>query len=564
MDESRAAAADADATPQPAPAISPPSSDMLEYVTPRLVFPPQLPTFGSSLPALLESNGTTVEEEEDGDGSDRNSLDGEFFITPVVDGEDARSSGYRIGGRGGGRLSRRRMDNASDPCMLTWSTDSDPVMRGTKSARGTKSEPAELYEVVTRPTINQGASSMFDPLATMDQDTVDRFRQYRPTMRLQTQQSSTQASAGELQKVKTRLLSRLLPSGNLRTRALKAAARIRNSYFAFWLVTCSGIAIVLDIFAIMIMHFADSHPTSVIASSLSSDSVSGSGDFEPKECNAKSQMVGALYVMGLPNILLIAPILWNEFFSLYKEQDDRLIRKPYLLICEVLVSAQICFLAVCAVRAVIALPSVLSCHGTYFGSDFLVFISAFILWGVLWWQIVVFCRFLDHLRLQIDGSNGLSQTSAINNCLRRFVLFRTDHVVFFLTHRCFNISVCRLMALPTTTERARKRKMFKKGLYRAVARGDVDAARKLLENAQAVYGITSMKDLYKNPVLWGYAIAQSCKNPLHVAAMRDNLAMVQILIQHGFDVNALDKVIRVNFNLGLLFNICSRLWVRSS
>lgn len=104
--------------------------------------------------------------------------------------------------------------------------------------------------------------------------------------------------------------------------------------------------------------------------------------------------------------------------------------------------------------------------------------------------------------------------------------------------------------------------MFKKGLYRAVARGDVDAARKLLENAEAVYGITSMKDLYKNPVLWGYAVAQSCKNPLHVAAMRDNLAMVQILIQHGFDVNALDKVVRVNFNLGLLFKICSRLWVR--
>lgn len=424
MDESRAAAAAADAAP--APTVSPPSSgNTLENATPRFVFPPQLPTFGSSLPALLESTGTAddAEEDEDEDGSsDRNSLDGEFFITPLFDAEDERSSGYRIGGRVGGRLSRRRMDNASDPCMLTWSTDSDPIMRGTKSARGTKSEPAELYEVVTRPTFNQGASSMFDPMATMDQDTVDRFRQYRPTMRLQTQQSSTQASSGEVQSVKTRFLARFLPSGNLRTRALKAAARIRNSYFAFWLATCSGIAIVLDIFAIMIMHFADSHPTSVIASGSSSHSFSSGSGSEAQECNAKSQMVGALYVMGLPNILLIAPILWNEFFALYKEQDDRLIRKPYLLICEVLVSAQICFLAVCAVRAVIALPSILSCHGSYFSSDFLVFISAFVLWGVLWWQIIVFCRFLDHLRLQIDGSNGLSQTSAINNCLRRSVL----------------------------------------------------------------------------------------------------------------------------------------------
>lgn len=93
-------------------------------------------------------------------------------------------------------------------------------------------------------------------------------------------------------------------------------------------------------------------------------------------------------------------------------------------------------------------------------------------------------------------------------------------------------------------------------------RGDVDTAQRLLEDASDVYGIPCVNDLYRTPAMWCYAFAQSCKNPLHVAAMQGNPVMVQLLLLHGFDVNALDKVSRVNFNLGLLFKICTRVLVR--
>lgn len=117
------------------------------------------------------------------------------------------------------------------------------------------------------------------------------------------------------------------------------------------------------------------------------------------------------------------------------------------------------------------------------------------------------------------------------------------------------------MSWPGLGKHGQNVKSFKKRLYREVIRGDVEATQKLLEEAKATYGIASVNDLYRTPVLWGYAFAQSCKNPLHVAALHGNIVMVHLLILHGFDVNALDKVSRVNFNLGLIFKICTRILV---
>lgn len=120
------------------------------------------------------------------------------------------------------------------------------------------------------------------------------------------------------------------------------------------------------------------------------------------------------------------------------------------------------------------------------------------------------------------------------------------------------------MSWPGLSKHSRSAKAFKKALYRAVVRGDVDVAQRLLEDAGEVYGLANVRDLYRTPVLWCYAFAQSSKNPLHVAAMQGDPVMVQLLLLHGFDVNALDKVSRVNFNLGLLFKICTRILVRWS
>jgi hypothetical protein len=71
-----------------------------------------------------------------------------------------------------------------------------------------------------------------------------------------------------------------------------------------------------------------------------------------------------------------------------------------------------------------------------------------------------------------------------------------------------------------------------------------------------------LRKQYTAPRLWLGAFARSRKNPLHVAAMRGHLPVVQVLLAHGFDPNALDKVARVNFNLALIFKLCSRLLVR--
>lgn len=129
---------------------------------------------------------------------------------------------------------------------------------------------------------------------------------------------------------------------------------------------------------------------------------------------------------------------------------------------------------------------------------------------------------------------------------------------------CLSLALARIMSWPGLTKHSRSVKTFKKKLYRAVIRGDVDAAQKLLDDASDTYGIASVNDLYRTPVLWCYAFAMSCKNPLHVAAMLGNTTMVHLLLLHGFDVNALDKVARVNFNLGLIFKICTRILVRGA
>lgn len=118
------------------------------------------------------------------------------------------------------------------------------------------------------------------------------------------------------------------------------------------------------------------------------------------------------------------------------------------------------------------------------------------------------------------------------------------------------------MSWPGLTKSGRSAKVFKKKLYRAVYRGEVETAQKLLMEAKETYSIACVSDLYHSPVMWCYAFAQSCKNPLHVAAAHGNYDMVHLLILNGFDVNALDKVARVNFNLGLLFKICTRILVR--
>ncbi|KAF4322070.1 hypothetical protein BBO99_00003535 [Phytophthora kernoviae] len=288
---------------------------------------------------------------------------------------------------------------------------------------------------------------------------------------------------------------------------LKTFGDIRNSYFAGWLVACSLFVVLLNAFALVIVSLTTMH------------------------------------FVGLPNIMLIAPVVFpNEFFSLYRAKDKRMIRRPYLLFCEMIVSAQLGFMMYVAVSQLLNVPVIVQCHREAHERQVVLFYSAAVLWLVLLRQIVIFCRFLTHLKLQADSSNDSSHTSALGN-----------YTLYFRGFFSFSM----------ISQRKRFIKEFKKLLYRAVARGDVLTVETILSEAQSKYQIDHIQDVYQPPMLWFYAFARSAKNPLHIAVIRGNIQIVQLLLDHGLDVNALDKVVRVNFNVGLVFKIVSRILVRT-
>ncbi|KAG6614210.1 Transient receptor potential Ca2 channel (TRP-CC) family protein [Phytophthora cinnamomi] len=215
-----------------------------------------------------------------------------------------------------------------------------------------------------------------------------------------------------------------------------------------------------------------------------------------------------------------------------------MIRRPYLLFCEMIVTVQLGFMMYVAVNQLLNVPVIVECHDELPPRQIILFYSATVVWLVLLRQIVVFCRFLTHLKLQADSSNDSSHVRAGE------LVQSTESIT-------------------AQGERTRLVKEFKKLLYRAVARGDVLTVETLLAEMQSKYRIDRIQDLYKPPLLWFYAFAKSRKNPLHIAVKRGNIRVVELLLEHGMDVNVLDKVVRVNFNVGLVFKIISRILVRT-
>ncbi|KAL4147496.1 hypothetical protein PRNP1_011252 [Phytophthora ramorum] len=302
---------------------------------------------------------------------------------------------------------------------------------------------------------------------------------------------------------------------------------IRNSYFAGWLVACSLFVVLLNAFAIAIVTLTY-HRTRA-----------AEVDQQKRQCRHWLTLLMTMHFVGLPNIVLIAPVVFpNEFFSLYRAKDKRMVRRPYLLFCEMIVTVQLGFMMYVAVNQLLNVPVIVQCHDELKPRQIILFYSATVVWLVLLRQIVVFCRFLTHLKLQAESSNDSAHTSSLGNYFNK-------------------------LSLPTINERARLVKAFKKLLYRAVARGDVLTVETLLSESQSKYKIDHIQDLYRPPVLWFYAFAKSRKNPLHIAVKRGNMRIVQMLLDSGIDVNVLDKVVRVNFNVGLVFKIFSRILVRT-
>ncbi|KAI9906159.1 hypothetical protein PsorP6_014302 [Peronosclerospora sorghi] len=306
---------------------------------------------------------------------------------------------------------------------------------------------------------------------------------------------------------------------------------LRNSYFARWLAACSVLVVLFNTFALVLVQ------VTYVSTPNDED------DETPRACTAWLHLLIQMHYLGLPNLLLVAPVLFPTTLGLLDAMPDRrMLRRPYLLVCELIVVYQLGFMMYVAAHQVVQLPVIVTCHTVLAPRQWILFYSAILVWLVLFRQLVVFCRFLTHLKLQADGLNDACHTTAVHTwCqpLRQFVPC--------CTRRRQNDTV----------------KTFKKRLYRAVACEDVDAVTALLNAAQSKYHVDSLPALYESPVLWLGAFAKSRKNPLHLAVQVGNQKIVELLLAHQLDVNALDKVERVNFNLGLVFQIMSRVLVRT-
>ncbi|DBA00319.1 TPA: LOW QUALITY PROTEIN: hypothetical protein N0F65_001514 [Lagenidium giganteum] len=329
----------------------------------------------------------------------------------------------------------------------------------------------------------------------------------------------------------TRAMACLCPQVSMRARLLRWYGRVRNSYFAFWLVVCSLIVTVLEVFALIIAKRAqaliekDRHELEA--------AVSYCGDVVlPME---------ATFVFASPNILLLLPVVYpSKTLQLFQVRDKRLVRRPYLQVCEAIVITQVCYILYAACFILLRLPSIISCHKEYSWATFSIMYSQLVVVLVIWWQNTVFCRFLSHLKLQTDCWHDNTHTSSLSDRTRK------------------------MLATPCRSAKSRAKHEFRKQVYRAVAREDYTETERLLTQALNDHGVEWLRNLYKEPTLWLYAFAKSKKNPLHIAAMRGNLPIVKLLVERGeLDPNALDKVWRVNLNLGLLFKICTRLLIRT-
>ncbi|GMF13409.1 unnamed protein product [Phytophthora lilii] len=406
---------------------------------------------------------------------------------------------------------RRPLQGSSDPCMLA-ASDDDEVRSLDALERAPDEQEQEQEQVdilvdsedVVRPKTSlslslgsqfssesSSSTSGLELLSATESESLQLVKRQIPRPPQRPVLPEVTSSRGEesvrRQSRKNVPYAWMLAKVGQKTR--RKIGDIRNSYFAGWLVACSLFVVLLNVFAIAIVSLTY-HPERVHVEK----------DVDTRrQCKHWLKLLMTMHFVGLPNIVLIAPVVFpNEFFSLYRAKDKRMIRRPYLLFCEMIVAVQLGFMMFVAVNQLLNIPVIVECHDDLKPRQIVLFYSATVVWLVLLRQIVVFCRFLTHLKLQADSSNDSSHTSALGSWFRA------------------------LKSIPFRSERTRFVKEFKKLLYRAVARGDVLTVETILSEMQSKYKIDRIQDIYKPPVLWFYAFAKSRKNPLHIAVKRAN------------------------------------------
>lgn len=274
----------------------------------------------------------------------------------------------------------------------------DPEL-GFASTRDLKSQPS--FE-----------STGMDRLTVVDKETLVRIRQSRggrspSSVGVQDHQPHQQ----------TRHPSR--PRRSLHRVLLRLYGKINNSYFAYWLVVCSMVVIALDIIAIIFVKFAFESSHDKYGHRITQHR----GLLEEKldaGCDWRLMMLRGMHYVGIPNVLLVAPVLFSsDFFALYKSKDNRIVRCAYLHVCELIITAQMAFMIYFAADQVFNLPETIQCHQLYTASEIAMLYSSLVVWVVLMRQIVLFCRFITHQKLQADGANDANHTSQMSSWMKR-------------------------------------------------------------------------------------------------------------------------------------------------
>lgn len=224
----------------------------------------------------------------------------------------------------------------------------------------------------------------------------------------------------------------------LRRSLLRVWGKINNSYFAYWLVVCSIVVIALDVLAVIFVKATfnanhDAYGKRIAHRALQLQDA-GSALQTPlplpdrdDACDWRLQLLRGMHYVGIPNVLLVVPVLFSsEYVALYKSKDNRIVRCAYLQVCELIITAQMAFMLYFAVDQVLNLPETVRCHETYTASEIAMLYSSLVMWCVLMRQIVLFCRFITHQKLQADGANDANHTSAMNSWLKRCVILSCD------------------------------------------------------------------------------------------------------------------------------------------
>ncbi|KDO31943.1 hypothetical protein SPRG_03159 [Saprolegnia parasitica CBS 223.65] len=265
-------------------------------------------------------------------------------------------------------------------------------------------------------------------------------------------------------------------------------------------------------------------------------------------------------IASTANLLLMLPALFPTTCGLYKVQGRRVIRRPFLQLTEMLVVAQMSHMLLEWILLLVAMPNAaFYCHQIDSVLErvryHVAFYAVLPITAVLYWQTVLFCRFRTHLKLQLGSTNDAKHSANLQGWLKT------------------------LFTLPAISRRSRKITELRTGLFKAASAGDFEKAQDLLDEATRVLGdgfatrklyhgtealcinVSIARIFCRTPAV-ALGVCAVAQDPLHVAVAKGDLRLVDLFLRYHFDVNALDKVARVNFNLGVLFKI-TRLFVRT-